>query len=221
MSNLLESIISEDYVSATKIFESRIEEIVEQKLLEAKKQVQAEATKISTKQLASDPKLQSIIAKAEKKQNTKQPSSSTDEKPAPVAAPPKVRSTGTIEKAKPYPGGYSPKTAAEIKKGKVPASSVLPDPRETKIDMKSRPRKSRPSGSKKTPESDSWKEFAADYQRKKDMEVKRSEFIKKRPGVVARRLAGKVIGGGAQALGYGIGSVGKNIVRGLADLAEE
>jgi len=43
MSNLLESIISEDYVSATKIFESRIEEIVEQKLLEAKKQVQAEA----------------------------------------------------------------------------------------------------------------------------------------------------------------------------------
>jgi hypothetical protein len=162
MSNLLESIISEDYVSATKIFESRIQEIVEQKLLEAKKQVQAEDT---------------------------------------------VR--------------YSPKTAAEIKKGKVPASSVLPDPRETKIDMKSRPRKSPPSGSKKTPESDSWKEFADNYQRKKDMEVKRSEFIKKRPGVVARRLAGKVIGGGAQALGYGIGSVGKNIVRGLADLAEE
>jgi len=43
MSNLLESIISEDYVSATKIFESRIEEIVEQKLLETKKRVQAEA----------------------------------------------------------------------------------------------------------------------------------------------------------------------------------
>lgn len=41
MYNLLESIISEDYVSASEIFESRIQEIVEQKLLETKRSIAA------------------------------------------------------------------------------------------------------------------------------------------------------------------------------------
>ena len=43
MSNLIESILSEDFVSASELFESRMEQIAEQKLLEAKKQIQAEA----------------------------------------------------------------------------------------------------------------------------------------------------------------------------------
>lgn len=43
MSNLIESILSEDFVSASDIFQSRMEQIAEQKLLEAKKQIQAES----------------------------------------------------------------------------------------------------------------------------------------------------------------------------------
>lgn len=43
MSNLLESILSEDYVSASTIFESRLNEIREKKLVEMKKCIQAEA----------------------------------------------------------------------------------------------------------------------------------------------------------------------------------
>lgn len=43
MSNLIESILSEDFVSASELFESRMQQIAEHKLLEAKKQIQAEA----------------------------------------------------------------------------------------------------------------------------------------------------------------------------------
>lgn len=42
MSNLIESILSEDFVSASELFESRMQQIAEHKLLEAKKQIQAE-----------------------------------------------------------------------------------------------------------------------------------------------------------------------------------
>lgn len=43
MSNLIESILSEDFVSASELFESRMQQIAEHKLLETKKQIQAEA----------------------------------------------------------------------------------------------------------------------------------------------------------------------------------
>lgn len=42
MSNLIESILSEDFVSASELFESRMQQIAEHKLLETKKQIQAE-----------------------------------------------------------------------------------------------------------------------------------------------------------------------------------
>jgi hypothetical protein len=61
MSNLIESILSEDFVSASELFESRIEEIVEQKLLEAKKQVQAEAMGGMSKQDIEDRKKAGFI----------------------------------------------------------------------------------------------------------------------------------------------------------------
>lgn len=44
MSNLVESILSEDYVSASNIFESRLNEIAEKKLIEMKKMLQTEIT---------------------------------------------------------------------------------------------------------------------------------------------------------------------------------
>lgn len=43
MSNLVEHIISEDYVNASQIFESRLNDIMESKLIEMKKQIQAES----------------------------------------------------------------------------------------------------------------------------------------------------------------------------------
>lgn len=43
MSNLIESILSEDFVSASDLFEFRMRQIAEEKLLEAKKALQAEA----------------------------------------------------------------------------------------------------------------------------------------------------------------------------------
>ena len=43
MSELVESILSEDYVSASQIFESRLNDIMEMKLIEMKKMVQAES----------------------------------------------------------------------------------------------------------------------------------------------------------------------------------
>ena len=43
MSNLVENILSENYVSASNIFESRLNEILEKKLYEMKKDIQAEA----------------------------------------------------------------------------------------------------------------------------------------------------------------------------------
>ena len=42
MSDLVESILSEDYVSASQIFESRLDDIMEMKLIEMKKYIQAE-----------------------------------------------------------------------------------------------------------------------------------------------------------------------------------
>ena len=43
MSDLVENILSENYVSASNIFESRLNEILEKKLVEMKKCIQAEA----------------------------------------------------------------------------------------------------------------------------------------------------------------------------------
>jgi hypothetical protein len=43
MNNLLENILNEDYVSANKLFEERLGEILEQKLYEQKRMMQAEA----------------------------------------------------------------------------------------------------------------------------------------------------------------------------------
>lgn len=44
MSNLIEHILNEDYVSANELFESHMEQIAQRKLFEAKRMMQAEAT---------------------------------------------------------------------------------------------------------------------------------------------------------------------------------
>ena len=113
-------------LEANDMVEAKLAEIREKKIYEMKRMYAAEAVKISSKQFASDPELQKVVAKAEK--GKKQKEASTASAP-PATAAPRVRSNEPMEKAKPFAGGVSPKTQAALKAGKRRASDVLGDPR--------------------------------------------------------------------------------------------
>lgn len=110
MSDLIEHILNEDYVSASRVFESKIDNIIESKLYEMKKMVQAEAIGLHGQHYMSN----ADWAKYRKKKGPNL---------GPLDTPTKK-------------GGKRSETGLEQRKrlGFVKASKVLPDPRDRNLD---------------------------------------------------------------------------------------
>lgn len=158
MIDLVESIISEDYVSASEIFESRLEEIMEQKLYEMKKHIQAEAVGGLTldqinarKRLgwkkASDvlPDPRDIVIGSSKSTSTpkKKPAVKRKKKleEAPMLPPPRIQTPGEKKEIEKLKKGHAGLKSADERRaaGREGQPYKKPEPEEIKTKEKTKP----------------------------------------------------------------------------------
>jgi len=200
MSDLLEHILSEDYVSAGQLFEERLNNIVEKKLYEMKKNIQAEAFGALSK----------ADIEARRKAGYRKASEVLDDPyDRPMTMIGKEKSSET--KSKPRR-----RTKLKLKEDSPPPASAAALANINRIANLKKAEKFQQTKQSQdvdhSKDSEDWKQFKTDYSNKKAKEAKRAEFIKKYPGRIAKHMVLK----GAEAIGHGVARSGSSIVKGLA-----